>query len=68
MNEEVFYYLDNWLKQQGYRMAEDSMDWIHRILWLIAVLLFAYLIAFICRKVVLPLIEKVVSKKLSSKI
>lgn len=62
MNEEVFYYLDNWLKQQGYRMAEDSMDWIHRILWLIAVLLFAYLIAFICRKVVLPLIEKVVSK------
>lgn len=62
MNEEVFYYLDNWLKQQGYRLAENSMDWIHRILWLLVIILFAYLVAILCRKVIIPLAAKIVAK------
>lgn len=62
MNEEVFYYLDTWLKKEGYSVTENSLDWVHRILWLLAILLLAYLIGLICRRVVIPIIAKIVSR------
>ena len=62
MNEEVFYYLDTWLKKEGYSVTENSLDWVHRILWLVAVLVMAYLIGIICRRIVIPIIAKVVAR------
>ena len=62
MNEEIFKSLDNWLRQQGYVLAEDSMTVMHRVLWLLAILLLAYLVGLLCRRVLIPLVAKVVQR------
>lgn len=62
MNEEIFRTLDSWLKGQGYSLAEDTSTSLHRVLWLLALLLFAYVVGVVCRRVIIPLIAKIVSK------
>lgn len=62
MNEDMFRTFDQWLRSEGYLMGEDSTSTLHRVLWLVAVLLFGYLVGLICRRVVIPLVAKVVSK------
>lgn len=62
MNEEIFQTLDSWLREQGYRLAEDTTTSLHRVLWLLVLLLFAYVVGMICRRVIIPLIAKIVSK------
>lgn len=62
MNEEIFKSLDNWLREQGYGMTDDSMTFMHRALWVLAILLVSYLVGLLCRRVFIPLIAKVVQK------
>ncbi len=86
MDEEVFYYLDdwlrrygygmdgysapvsavsvvgNWLRRYGYGMDGYSMDWIHRGLWLAAVLLLAFLATYVWKKMLIPRIRDKVEK------
>lgn len=62
MNEEIFQALDSWLSAQGFRLAEESSTSLHRVLWLLALLLFAYVVGVVCRRAIIPLIIKIVSK------
>ena len=62
MNEEIFQSLDKWMRLHGYGMDAESMDTFHCILALLAVLLVAYLVGLLCRRVFLPIVAKVVAK------
>ena len=62
MSEEIFQSLDNWLRQQGYGMGEESMTLMHRLLWVLGIPLVSYLVGLLCRRVFIPLVTKVVQK------
>ena len=62
MNEEIFQSLDKWLRLQGYVTDKESMTFVHCVLSLLAVLLVAYLVGLLCRRVFIPLVAKVVAK------
>ena len=52
--------LVNWLQQLG--IAEEGLLTVQRILVVVAILLIAYLLDMICRKLIIPTVKKVTSK------
>ena len=53
-----------WLQQLG--VAEGSLPWMQRIVVIVAILLIAYMLDMICRKVVMPGVRKVTAKTQSN--
>lgn len=62
MEEQILTALDAWLKEQGYHIGSSSTDWMHRLVMILVILLVAYLAGLACRRVVFPLIGRLVAK------
>lgn len=53
-------YIPDFLADMG--LLEVNMSFIHRIIWIVAIILFAWLADLLCRKVIVPAIKAIVSK------
>ena len=58
--ETINHTLMTWLQQMG--VAEGNMPMVQRIVGIAAILLIAYVLYMVCRKIVMPAVRKVTSK------
>ncbi len=62
MGEQIYDFVDGWLKEQGCYVTGDTANWLHRGVLFVIVLLIAWLAGLLCRRVLFPLITHVVER------